>query len=161
MEDSQPVAVVPPVDGWNEIVPGLFMGGQEKRMASLLDFESGKVRVAAEFDAVFSFYWAPCGWEGPDDDIAHIHYPIPDGALCEVELTQLQDYARMIAENVRAGNKVLVRCQAGLNRSGLVVGFALMELGYAPRAAIAQIRLRRSPDALCNKEFVRYLEEAA
>ena len=52
---------------------------------------------------------------------------------------------------------VLVHCQAGLNRSGLVVGRALMYRGMSADEAIELIRTQRSPSALCNPAFEGYL----
>jgi len=52
----------------------------------------------------------------------------------------------------------LVRCAAGWNRSGLVTALVLMKNGYKPEEAINLIRDRKSPHALCNADFVRYLE---
>jgi protein-tyrosine phosphatase len=59
----------------------------------------------------------------------------------------------------KSGKKVLVRCQAGWNRSGLVTALALMKDGHKAKDAIDLIRARRSPHALCNEDFVRYLED--
>jgi protein-tyrosine phosphatase len=59
----------------------------------------------------------------------------------------------------RAEGPVLVQCQAGLNRSGVVVGAALVAAGDVPNgaAAIDLIRERRSHAALCNPAFAEYL----
>ncbi len=53
----------------------------------------------------------------------------------------------------RAAGPTLVHCQAGLNRSSLVVGRALVLAGLTPVDAIALIRRRRSPVCLCNPAF--------
>jgi len=53
----------------------------------------------------------------------------------------------------------LVRCQMGWNRSGIITALALIKDGYKPKDAIDLIRARRSPHALCNADFVRYLED--
>lgn len=52
---------------------------------------------------------------------------------------------------------ILVRCEAGLNRSGLVVASVLIHQGWEPEAAIQQIRRQRSPWALSNATFVEHL----
>ena len=64
-----------------------------------------------------------------------------------------------VYEEWRSGKKVLVRCAAGWNRSGLVTVLALMKDGHGAKDAIDLIRARRSPQALCNEDFVRYLED--
>lgn len=53
--------------------------------------------------------------------------------------------------------EVLVRCQAGLNRSGLVIALVLYKFGVDINDAINLIRVKRSPYALCNSVFVDYL----
>jgi len=53
----------------------------------------------------------------------------------------------------------LVHCQAGLNRSGLVAGLALVLGGMEPDAAIQKLRESRSPAVLCNKAFEKWLRE--
>jgi protein-tyrosine phosphatase len=58
---------------------------------------------------------------------------------------------------VRAGRKVLVRCNSGYNRSGLVVVQALVQLGDQVDDAIFLVRDRRSKWALNNRLFVEYL----
>ena len=55
----------------------------------------------------------------------------------------------------------LVHCQAGLNRSGLVAGAALVLGGYTPEEAIRLLRDNRSPAVLCNKTFEAFLLEFA
>lgn len=55
--------------------------------------------------------------------------------------------------------KTLVHCQAGLNRSGLVAGLALVLDGMSPSEAIALLRGKRSPAVLCNSVFAEWLME--
>lgn len=52
-----------------------------------------------------------------------------------------------------------MRCQAGLNRSGLVMALVLIREGYTADEAIALIRLRRGSAALCNHQFVAWLRQ--
>lgn len=64
------------------------------------------------------------------------------------------------ADEVVAGmekGKTLVHCQAGLNRSGLVAGRALVKSGMSPEAAISLMRASRSPLVLCNQTFEQQL----
>ena len=44
-----------------------------------------------------------------------------------------------------------------MNRSGLLVGRALVELGYTPEEAIEAVRRARGPMVLSNQHFVRFL----
>lgn len=67
------------------------------------------------------------------------------------------ELAAKVAALVRAGKKVLVHCQAGMNRSGLVTAVALICLGYSPFTAIAELRELRGPEVLCNPNFENYV----
>lgn len=51
----------------------------------------------------------------------------------------------------------LVHCQAGLNRSSLVAGRALMLQGKTADEAINLLRTNRSPACLCNPSFEKHL----
>jgi protein-tyrosine phosphatase len=69
---------------------------------------------------------------------------------------QIDRWARWVNARRRTG-PVLVHCQAGLNRSGLVTARALMYDGMTADAAIALLREKRSPAVLCNQAFEDYL----
>lgn len=74
----------------------------------------------------------------------------------------LPDRAQMVALarwiNVCRKNGVtLVHCQAGLNRSGLLAGLALVLDGFTPIEAIELLRLSRSSAVLCNPVFEQWL----
>jgi len=56
-----------------------------------------------------------------------------------------------------SGDRVLVRCQAGLNRSGLVTALILMSTGLDAGTAIEEIRKKRAEVALFNNEYVTWL----
>jgi len=60
-----------------------------------------------------------------------------------------------------AWKKVATRCQMGWNRSSLIVALVLLEEGYKAQEAINLIREKRSPAALCNPEFVRFLKKVS
>jgi protein-tyrosine phosphatase len=65
--------------------------------------------------------------------------------------------ARYAHQRWSEGARVLIRCQAGVNRSGLVMALTLMHHGHSAAEAIALIRSRRSPAVLSNRHFVRWL----
>ena len=56
----------------------------------------------------------------------------------------------------KAGEAVLIRCQAGANRSGLVMALVLMKEGLSAQDAIDAIRSKRS-FAFSNSAFVKWL----
>lgn len=78
------------------------------------------------------------------------------------ELIAARDAAVSVAARVTAGKRVLVTCQAGLNRSGLVSALALCTAveGMTPGDAIDLVRRARGPWALSNPAFVREVYRA-
>jgi hypothetical protein len=138
---------------WNEIRPGLWMGGH------YWTDPAGELHTAVvktEFDLVISLYSRP--GHGPAGKVEHRVAEMPDAALTAFQIGQVWQMAIIAATAIRTGRTTLVRCQAGYNRSGLVVAQTLIELGDDARDAIQLIRQRRSPWALHNELFVQYLE---
>ena len=66
--------------------------------------------------------------------------------------------AQEAAEEILDGGKVLITCNMGLNRSGLLVALTLLYLGVGASNAIRLVRRARGPDALCNKRFVEVIK---
>jgi hypothetical protein len=93
-------------------------------------------------------------------------YRVPSGTEVRVErlydsgtvpnVALLRELADWVNEK-RALGPTLVHCQAGLNRSALVTGLALVRGGMKPAEAIALLREKRSPAVLCNSAFERWL----
>ncbi|WP_367320837.1 dual specificity protein phosphatase family protein [Streptomyces sp. HUAS ZL42] len=141
-----------PDSPWNEIVPGLWMGGHEFRG------QSGQLEFAVvrdEFDLVQTLLRLP--GHGPDPGVRHHVWPIPDGPLDGTQLAGVMRLAQSACEALDEGRRVLVRCYHGYNRSGLVIAHALVHGGRSADEAIRLIRSRRSPWALHNELFVEYL----
>ena len=57
----------------------------------------------------------------------------------------------------KAGKRVLIRCQAGINRSSLVAALLLIRDGYSARRAIDQLRRTRGGAVLANQHFNDWL----
>ncbi|MDX3076846.1 protein phosphatase [Streptomyces sp. MI02-7b] len=138
---------------WEEITPGLWMGGHVRTD------EYGTVHpvvVACGFDVVVSLVDLP--GHGPGDPgVEHVVADLPDAPLTAGQLATVARLARGAARVVRDGRTILVRCHAGYNRSGLVVAQTLVELGHDAASAIALVRRHRSPWALNNPVFEQYL----
>ena len=137
---------------WNEIIPGLFMGGHFYRAPS---GDVVPAVVGDEFDVVVSLYHRD--GHGPAAGIADHVREVPDAALSAAQLAGICELAELAAAAVRDGRKALVRCHSGFNRSGLVVVQALGHLGYGVDDAIFLVRCHRSKWALNNDLFVDYL----
>jgi len=150
MRRTEPVPA--PDRPWDEIVPGLWMGGCEfKGDSGQLEFAV----VRGQFNLVQSLVRLP--GHGPDPGVEHQVWPIPDGPLDGTQLAGVIRLAEAACAALEGGRTVLVRCGQGYNRSGIVVAHALMHRGMSADAAIRLIRARRSPWALHNELFVEYL----
>ncbi len=143
-------------DGWNEIIPGLFQGGHDRLDP---DGTIPDVIVADEFDLVISLYRRH-GF-GPAAHVEHHYLNIPDGLLLADDAIRCGELADLAAAAVTDGRRVLIRCQAGYNRSGLVTALTLMRLGHTAEQAIDLIREKRSVYALFNEHFLAHLRQQA
>ena len=88
------------------------------------------------------------------DKFLYIYFPIHDGEM--PDLDRLHAVAKLGAELVKRGDRVLAHCGMGLNRSALMVALILRYLGMDGDAAVARCRERRE-GALFNKVFADYL----
>jgi protein-tyrosine phosphatase len=69
---------------------------------------------------------------------------------------EVDDIARWVNTCLRSG-PTLVACQAGLNRSGMIVARSLMMRGMTGGGAVELIRRARSRACLCNPSFYRWI----
>ena len=84
----------------------------------------------------------------------YVYFPILDEQL--PPMAKLQGVAKLGAQLVRDGHVVLSHCGMGFNRSALVAGLILHELGMPGPEVVARLRDRR-PGALFNERFAAYL----
>ena len=133
-----------PLNPYDEVVPGLFQASSRLEPAQLFE----------RFDAVFDL----CGWDrgGSAPDPRYRFHLIDDVPWIE-DRDAIHRLAAEVAGLVRSGASVIVNCAAGLNRSGLLVGRTLIELGHTPAEAVELVRGARGFHALSNKEFTRFL----
>jgi protein-tyrosine phosphatase len=73
-----------------------------------------------------------------------------------VDEEKVWDLAHWVDNQASVG-PVLVHCQAGVNRSSLVVGAALVLQGMTGKEALETIRRKRGPECCCNKVFEKWL----
>ena len=143
----------------SQILPRLFQGGTDDDEVLGCPVPRSHYRRNSPFDLIVTLYAdaMPAPW-----GVRELRFGFPDSRLdASSAAIALQLAATAYADWI-AGARVLVRCQAGVNRSGLVTALILMLAGYEAREAISLIRAQRSPMALCNEDFERWLlEEAA
>ena len=102
------------------------------------------------FDLIVTLYAdaQPAPW-----GVEEIRYGFPDGELDPRDLDRLREIATYAAERWRTGGQVLIRCQAGVNRSGLVTALVLLGAGWELRLILERLRASRSPQVLSNSHF--------
>jgi hypothetical protein len=147
-----------PADIWTEVAPNLWQGGTDDddiigiRVLEV-DYEP---RITLEdFDTVVTLH----AWSNPADwGVKEIRFGFDDGEVGkDVFPKDLFFLAKYVDDELKAGKRVLVRCLAGLNRSGLINALVLIRQGYTAELAIASIRSARSKWALCNLNFEDWL----
>jgi hypothetical protein len=143
-----------PTEPYAEILPGLYMGGTADDQTvdypqALPDLSDPKI-----FDAVVTLYsWAqPMGW-----GVEEMRYGFADASVEHFDTERLLRVSKWAFERWDNGEQVLIRCQAGLNRSGLVTALTMMHARFEPTDAIRQIRTQRSEMALFNNHYVTWL----
>jgi hypothetical protein len=133
-----------PVEPYAEVIPGLSLASAAHSPAEMLSMFDVLIDVGGRDR-----------WQG-DPDPRYSFHPLDDVPFI-VDAEMIHTVGETIASLVRAGKHVAVNCLSGVNRSGLLVGRALVELGYTPEEAIEVIRSARGPMALSNQRFVRFL----
>lgn len=139
----------------SKILENLFQGGTpdedttfrgRKRLATVGDLRP--------FDSVVSLcaHTLPVGWL-----VKELRFAFPDGPLEPWTVKEIEALADWAHKQWKAGDRVLIRCQAGMNRSSLVTALVLMKEGLSADEAIALIRKQRSEYCFSNKHFVEYL----
>ena len=87
---------------------------------------------------------------------AYEYWVVPDSRL-RVH-PDIPRVAQVAASAIRGGERVLIMCHGGRNRSGLVVALTLCELrDCTGAAALAAVRRARGRTALNNQLFCEYL----
>jgi len=139
---------------WSEVLPNLYQGGTDD--LDIMDYSrTNKPFITQKnFDTVITLYAAarPVDWF-----VKEIRYGVWDGTMSDFSGEDIFDLVKVAHEDWKRGKKVLIRCQAGWNRSGLIMALVLMREGYTAQESISLIREKRSPYALCNKHFERFL----
>lgn len=150
-----------PIDLWNEILPGLFLGGTddadvvfEEAVGSRFDH---KPFITPEhFDTVVTMYAfaKPVDWF-----VKELRFGVYDSDMKDFHTDELHDIVVAAHRDWKKGKRVLVRCQAGINRSGLVMALMLIREGYAAEDAIDLMRKMRGEAVLTNRHFETWLKQ--
>lgn len=134
-------------DNYDKVAPRLWVGSAPDPTKPYPEFDA-IVLAAEEFQPTFENFKGTV-IRAPFDDTA---YPTAKERKIAIRA------AREVAKRLRKGQRVLVTCVMGLNRSALVAGLALkMASKLTTEEIIARIRKARGPLALSNKAFERFL----
>ena len=153
-----------PDDAWwpeyapDEILPGLWQGGTEDDDVVGCPTPDGHYSRSHPFDLVVTLFAdaQPVPWE-----VEEVRFGFPDSNLTPKRIERAVALSGYAYARWQSGARVLIRCQAGVNRSGLVMALTLMRHGLSATDAIGLIREGRGPAALSNRHFVRWLVEEA
>ena len=141
---------------WSEILPGLWLGGTDDDDTIETGVDTYKPRMITknDFDTVITLYsWAqPVDWL-----VEEVRYGFYDSEISHIDFAAVERAADFAYQAWKSGKRVLIRCQAGINRSGLVMAHVLMKDKYKAREAIDLMREKRSKAVLLNRHFVDYL----
>ena len=87
----------------------------------------------------------------------YIYFPIDDDNEQLPNMIKLRAIARLAATLIADGHRVLSHCGMGFNRSALMAGLILIEMGMPGAEVVARLRERRQ-GALFNDGFAACLE---
>lgn len=146
-----------PTELWSEIMPGLWQGGTDD--LDVIGANSNHRITRSNFDTVITLYARA---NGASWNVKELRFGFADGDMNDFDPeADLELLVREAHKDWKAGKRVLIRCQAGLNRSGLITALVLIRDGVSPQDAIDLIRKQRATAALCNTTFDRWLTDAA
>ena len=139
---------------YSEVAPNLFMGGTDDLATIDQPQKLNHFQTNNEFDCVVTLYaWAaPANW-----GVEERRFGFPDANIIDEYIPTIVELAQWAHSKWAAGKRVNIRCQAGLNRSGLVTALTLMISGLSADEAIDTLRAKRSSYALCNGEYEHWL----
>lgn len=115
------------------------------------------VVLPADFDLVLSLY----PWEQYTLTGKTKRHEVKLYDSLDQEVDAVDGLADLVVRQLKKDQTVLVHCQAGLNRSGLVAAVVLVKLGFTPDDAIRKLRESRCELVLSNEAFENHVRSLA
>jgi hypothetical protein len=152
-------AVEYPDELWSEILPGLTLGGTDDKDVIFEGIQGwGQDHTPSitleNFDTVITMYAFA---RRVDWFVKEFRFGIYDHDMQDFDTAELHDLVVAAHRDWKKGKRILIRCQAGINRSGLVMALILIREGYEAEAAIDLMRHKRGEAVLANQHFERWL----
>ncbi len=133
----------------SEVAPGLFVGSKPR--PGRYEGIDAIVLAAMEYQPPAELF--------PGTEI--IYAPLDDApgrAMYEGEIVTAAKTADRVSRLLRAGRRVLVTCQMGLNRSALIAAIAMHDVfGMGADEIIARLRQARGAWSMSNPNFEKLL----
>jgi len=135
------------IDDMNHIIDNLWLGGHPSDIQN-------KPYTARPFKHVFALNGRPTYYISNGQLV--ITRPFDDNEYKLPDEEMLHDTAELVLKYSNKG-LTLVHCAMGINRSGLIMGLALVKSGMTPKTAIDLMREKRSDLVLTNQLFHDWL----
>lgn len=133
----------------SEILPNLFVGSKP---------------APGRHEGIDTIVLAALEYQPPADQFPGaevIHVPLDDApgrSMYETEIIDATKAAARVARRLRAGRRVLVTCQMGLNRSALIAAIAMHDVyGMGAEEIITRLRRARGMWSMSNPNFEKLL----
>lgn len=123
-----------PYTDFVKIAPGLFLGSHPEEEDAFVHGPSTVICLSERASTA-----------APPKGMVYLHWYIKDGPVPDADV--LGAIVDLINTRLRSDGSVFVHCDAGMNRSALVVASALVGNGMLPADAIETVRSKR-PGAL-------------
>jgi hypothetical protein len=146
------------LDLYSEILPNLYISGTADEDVVQRGKSLQQLAEPSPFDSIVCLYSHA---NSAGYYVREQRYGIADAELDEESIPEILQLADWLHAEWKQGKRVAAKCQAGYNRSGLIIALVLLKEGYSADEAISLIRERRSPNALCNPHFVKFIKEQA
>lgn len=152
---SRPSDVIDGASLWSEILPNLWQGGTHNSDMIGRHLAEPMITIK-EFDSVYTAY----AFANPVDwFVREVRFGFLDSDDTGFDLDELRFVVDSAYRDWKSGKRVLIRCQAGLNRSSIITALVLIKGGHSASEAIELLRDKRSESVLFNPFFERWLLE--
>ena len=141
---------------YSEILPNLYISGTLDEDVIQRGKSSDSLSRPSAFDSVVCLYGHanPIGYY-----LREQRFGIADAEINDASKPEIRALAEWLHSEWKLGKVVAGKCQAGLNRSSLIVALVLIKEGFTATEAIDLIREKRSKFALFNTYFVDFIHE--